>query len=55
MAGLTEEEFFKNAPVFAGPKNLEPAAMPNAPINEEEFFKSAPAYGAPSAKTEEQH
>ena len=53
MADLKEEEFFKNAPVFAGPKNLEPAAMPNAPINEEEFFKSAPAYGAPSAKTEE--
>jgi hypothetical protein len=53
MAGLTEEEFFKNAPVFAGPKNLEPAAMPNVPVNEEEFFKSAPAYGTPSAKTEE--
>jgi hypothetical protein len=53
MADLKEEEFFKNAPVFAGPKNLEPAAMPNAPINEEEFFKNAPAYGAPSAKTEE--
>jgi hypothetical protein len=53
MAGLTEEEFFKNAPVFAGPKNPEPAAMLNAPVNEEEFFKSAPAYGTPSAKTEE--
>ena len=51
MSQITEEEFFKTAPVFGGGNATEPERMPASPISEEEFFKSSPQYAPPSAGT----
>jgi len=51
MSQITDEEFFKTAPVFGGGNATEPERMPASPISEEEFFKSSPRYAPPSAGT----
>lgn len=49
MSQISEEDFFKTAPVFGGQKPSEPAPMTPKPAEEEQFFRTSPQYQPPSA------